>query len=97
MLFGIIYSGTVVKFPKAIFVTSATMCLFALVAFSCVRNPVIKVGFLKGKTPIKRRRDDSEMPSRGRSRVSKDLRGGAIPYNPRQSYGSVAQGVTDNV
>jgi hypothetical protein len=96
MLFGMIYSGTVAKFPKAIFVTSATLCLFALAMFSCLRNPVIKVRFVKGKAPIKRRRDGSEMPERGRSRASKDLRGGAIPYNLR-SYGAVAGGVAESV
>jgi hypothetical protein len=96
MLFGMIYSGTVAKFPKAIFVISATLCLFALGMFSCVRNPV-KVGFSKGKAPIKRRRDSSEMPERGRSRVSKDLRGGAILYNSRHSYGTFAEGVAESV
>jgi len=89
MLIGVTYGGTVAKYPKAIFVTSATMCLFALVMFSCLRNPVMKIGFLKGKALIKRRKYNSEMPERGRSRVSKDLRGGAVPYYPRQSYGAV--------
>jgi len=93
MLFGVVYSGTVTKFPKAIFVISAMLCLFALVMFSCVRNPVVKAGIFKGKAPIKRKRDISDMPERGRSRVSKDLRGGAISYNPRQSYGAVAESV----
>ena len=97
MLFGMIYGGTVAKFPKAIFVISAVLCLFALVMFSWVRNPVLKVGFFKSKAPIKRRRDNSEMPERGRSRVSKDLRGGAILYNPRQSYGAVTERVAESV
>jgi len=88
MLFGVIYSGTVAKFPKVIFVISAMLCFFALAVISCVRNPVVKAGIFKGKALIKRRRDISDMPERGRSRVSKDLRGGAIPYNP-QSYGAL--------
>lgn len=91
MLFGMIYSNTITNFPKAVFVAGTMMCLFALVVFSCVRNPVIKIGFSKGIAPIERRRD--KMPERGRSRVSKDLRGGAIPYNIRHSYGAVAESV----
>jgi hypothetical protein len=78
MLFKMIYSNTVAQFPKAIFVIGALLCLFALLMISGMRKqPVI----------IKRRKVIPEL-ERGRSRVSKDLRGGAIPYYPR-SYGAV--------
>ena len=70
MLFGVIYSGTVGMFPKAIFVVGAGIVALALTVMLCVRNPV---------RPRERRR--GEMERRGRSRVSKDLRGGAIAYD----------------
>ncbi|KAH9481397.1 putative membrane protein C14C4.07 [Psilocybe cubensis] len=78
MLFGLIYSGTAASFPKAIFVVGACIVGFAGLMMLCVRNPV------KG---MKRRRrilmlgDDAEEAERGRSRVSKDLRGGAVRYS----------------
>jgi len=81
MLFGLIYSGTVAKYPKAIFVTAAGLLLGSLTMMISMRvlirrksdGPAIGV---KGK---KARYDE-----RGRSRISKDLRGGAT------GYGSVA-------
>ena|SRR6266508_1866661 len=98
MLFGIIYSGTVAQFPKAIFVTGSVMCMLALVTVSFVKNPVAKVPLLskfsKSKPPTQRRRDIAEL-ERGRSRVSKDLRGGAIPYYSQRSYGTMANGFAD--
>jgi len=71
MLFGLIYSETVAVFPKAIFVVGAGIIGFALTIMLCVRNPV------PAKRDLRRRQEDGEM-ERGRSRVSKDLRGGAI-------------------
>lgn len=62
------------------------MCLFALSMISCIRNPAIKAGFSR-KQPV-RRRVSPEL-ERGRSRISKDLRGGAIAYYPRHSYSTV--------
>ena len=73
MLFGLVYSETVAAFPKAIFVVGAGMMVFALTVMLCVRNPV------PGRRSLRRRRD--EQVERGRSRVSKDLRGGAIGYD----------------
>ncbi|KAF8905118.1 major facilitator superfamily domain-containing protein [Gymnopilus junonius] len=87
MLFGLIYSGTVAELPKAIFATAAGILVCALAMVMCVRNPVrvapaVRTAGANGK---RRRRDDGE---RGRSRLSKDLRGGAIPY-----YGSASEGM----
>ena len=79
MIFGLIYSETVAMFPKAVFAVAAALLLFALIVVLCVRNPV-RPGQSKGKK--NRQGRDVE---RGRSRASKDLRGGAIAGN----YGSV--------
>lgn len=69
MIFGLIYSETVAIFPKTVFAVAAALLVCALTMLLCVRNPV-RPGRSKGK-----KRRDIE---RGRSRVSKDLRGGAI-------------------
>ncbi|PPQ64605.1 hypothetical protein CVT26_002003 [Gymnopilus dilepis] len=84
MLFGLIYSGTVAQFPKAIFVTAAGILVCALAIVMCVRNPVRVVSMTRAIQGGKRRRRDTD-GERGRSRVSKDLRGGAVPY-----YGSAS-------
>ncbi|KAF9565265.1 MFS general substrate transporter [Agrocybe pediades] len=85
MLFGMIYGGTVAKFPKAIFVVGAGIMVFALVMLLCVRNPVrvtkeellAEHGNKSKKGSSRRANGDVE---RGRSRISKDLRGGAVGY-----------------
>lgn len=76
-MFGMIYSSTVAIMPKAIFmVAAATLCV-SLVLMMLVRNPVHeKTGPGLGKKGKKKKRD----VERGRSRVSKDLRGGAAGY-----------------
>ncbi|KAF8968180.1 hypothetical protein BDZ97DRAFT_1916391 [Flammula alnicola] len=90
MLFGLIYSGTVANFPKAIFVTAAGLMVFALSITMCVRNPVHVLPPVRGPGKGVRRRRDGDV-ERGRSRVSKDLRGGAIGYH---GYGSTASSST---
>jgi hypothetical protein len=85
MIFGLVYSETVAKFPKAVFSVAAAILVFALTTILCVKNPVRPAypGRSTGKKNINRRQGrDIE---RGRSKVSKDLRGGAINGN----YGSV--------
>ncbi|KAJ7367765.1 hypothetical protein DFH08DRAFT_676719 [Mycena albidolilacea] len=76
LLFGLVYSGTVATFPKAVFVTAIGILFVALLATILVRSPVADV---KGKSPVRRqlgrRRDTEEEEERGRSRASKDLRG----------------------
>ncbi|KAJ7265904.1 major facilitator superfamily domain-containing protein [Mycena haematopus] len=72
LLFGLIYSGTVAMFPKAVFVTAIGILFVALMATMFVRSPLIDV---KGKLPARRQRT-AEEEERGRSRASKDLRGG---------------------
>ncbi|KDR76286.1 hypothetical protein GALMADRAFT_156377 [Galerina marginata CBS 339.88] len=89
MLFGLIYSSTVAHFPKTIFVVGAGIMVFALAMMLCVRNPVRMPRSLSSSSSPganaggKRRRRDGQ--ERGRSRVSKDLRGGAVAYH---DYGS---------
>uniref|UniRef100_A0A0W0EXW5 MFS general substrate transporter n=1 Tax=Moniliophthora roreri TaxID=221103 RepID=A0A0W0EXW5_MONRR len=83
LLFGLIYSETVAHFPKAIFVTACSILVIALCVTMLIRNPVRRErvssssphGKGKGKTQKKRGKPEKE---RGRSRVSKDLFGGAF-------------------
>jgi hypothetical protein len=65
MIFGMIYSSTVGAVPKAIFMVAAGILGVSLVLLFLVRNPVPS-----GKA--QKRQGEGE---RGRSRVSKDLRG----------------------
>lgn len=70
MMFGLIYSGTVATFPKAIFVVAAGVLFFGLCCLMLVRNPVDSFKRLgKKKVYVE------EQIERGRSRVSKDLFG----------------------
>lgn len=72
MLFGVVYSGTVATFPKAIFATAAGICFVALTLVSLIRPDAGAKG--------KRKRVGVEVEiERGRSRVSKDLRVSAPP------------------
>ena len=87
MIFGLVYSETVAKFPKAVFAVAAALLVLSLTMVFCVRNPVQPP--YPGRSKKKRQGRDIE---RGRSRVSKDLRGGAIIGN----YGSVASGSYDS-
>jgi len=65
LLFGIIYSITVAALPKAVFIFSGAILTLSLLLICLVR-------------PLKmKRRRAYEEAERGRSRVSKDLRGGA--------------------
>lgn len=81
LLFGLVYSGTVASFPKTVFVTAIAILFAALTAIMLVRSPLSED---KGKAVVRRRRqiNSLEEEQRGRSRVSKDLRG----------YGSTQQG-----
>ncbi|KAF5327664.1 hypothetical protein D9619_004865 [Psilocybe cf. subviscida] len=92
MLFGLVYSGTVATFPKAVFVLGSGIMVASLAMMFFVRNPV-------RMHPLQRRRQrrqlDDDNSQRGRSRQSKDLRGGAIMYNGYVSYGSTSPG-SDN-
>ncbi|KAF9003998.1 hypothetical protein BDQ17DRAFT_1424961 [Cyathus striatus] len=97
MLFGLIYSGTVAKFPKAIFVVCGAILFCSLLGVLMVRNPVREHGregkpypvIVPGNGQGKKKRKSKE-PERGRSRASKDLRGGAVGYDVYdEGYGSV--------
>lgn len=70
MLFGMMYSGTVAIFPKAVFVTAGGLLVCALVLLFLVRGPVVH--------EKKRQNRMTEERERGRSRVKKDLRGGML-------------------
>lgn len=84
MLFGLIYSGTVATFPKTIFATAAGILVASLACLLLIRAPVSVPP--KGKNAaLRRRRQQEEEVERGRSRVSKDLRG------HEYTYGSVTE------
>ncbi|KAG0695596.1 major facilitator superfamily domain-containing protein [Suillus ampliporus] len=86
MVFGVIYSSTVASFPKAVFATASGLVLLSIALTIFVR-PDVSLSVMKhkkveakGKTVVrpsgaKPKRKYQE--NRGRSRVSKDLRGGA--------------------
>ena len=86
MIFGLVYSETVATFPKAVFAVAAALLVYALTMVLCVKNPVrpANVGRSNRRNDSKQGRDIE----RGRSRVSKDLRGGAIIVNDDGNYGS---------
>jgi len=84
MIFGLVYSETVANFPKTIFAVAAALLVFSLTAVLCVKNPVRPT--YPGRTNGKKNRRQGRDIERGRSRVSKDLRGGAITIG---NYGSV--------
>jgi hypothetical protein len=91
MIFGLVYSETVAKFPKAIFAVTAALLVFLLTMLLCVRNPV-RPAYYTGRSRSKKgkkngSRDDVDV-ERGRSRVRKNLRGGAI-IQVGNNYGSV--------
>ena len=84
MIFGLVYSETVAKFPKAVFAVAAALLVLSLTMVLCVRNPIQPA--YPGRSKKSRQGQDIE---RGRSRVSKDLRGGAIgDYGTAGSYDS---------
>jgi len=99
MIFGVVYSSTVASFPKAIFATAGGMVLISIALTVLVRPDVslsMKCKKLepKGKAvsrpyPVKPKRRRQE-ENRGRSRVSKDLRGGAarVDYDDSRLYGT---------
>jgi len=86
LLFGLVYSGTVATFPKTVFVTAIGILFAALAAIMLVRSPLSEI---KGKSAARRRRriNSLEEEQRGRSRVSKDLRG----YGSTGQQGSLDQ------
>lgn len=78
MLFGLIYSGTVARFPKTIFITASGILTVALSCMFLVVSPLAKRASGKGK-----KRAAIEEVERGRSRASKDLfgaEGASHPY-----------------
>jgi hypothetical protein len=83
MIFGLVYSETVAKFPKAVFAVAAALLVCALTMVLCVMNPV-RPAYIGRSTNGTRKKDGGTIRQgrrdieRGRSRVSKDLRGGAI-------------------
>lgn len=82
MLFGLVFSGTVAAYPKTVFVMAGAILVCSLMLMMFVRGPVMpRPGgpVIKGKGKKKSREVE-----RGRSRVSKDLRGAATGY-----YGSM--------
>ncbi|KAJ7126951.1 major facilitator superfamily domain-containing protein [Mycena epipterygia] len=80
LLFGLVYSETVKTFPKTVFVTAIAILFASLTSIMLVRSPISEV---KAKSGVRRRHriNSLEEEQRGRSRISKDLRG----------YGSTSQ------
>lgn len=81
LLFGLVYSSTVGTYPKAIFLCAACVGVGALALLFLVR-PVgvgakVKAGVKMGRTILVTVEGVEREVERGRSRVSKDLRGGA--------------------
>ncbi|KAJ7086686.1 major facilitator superfamily domain-containing protein [Mycena epipterygia] len=74
MLFGLVYSGTVATFPKAVFCTAIGILFVAFAATMLVRSPLAELK--ENSSAQKRSRNTRAEERRGRSRVSKDLRGG---------------------
>ncbi|KAG6332352.1 hypothetical protein ID866_6735 [Astraeus odoratus] len=81
VVFGVIYSNTVASFPKAIFVVAACLILLSITLTFFIKpaggvaKPKKNKGTVYASSKHARRRYEEE--TRGRSRVSKDLRGGA--------------------
>ncbi|KAL4062750.1 major facilitator superfamily domain-containing protein [Scleroderma yunnanense] len=89
MIFGLIYSNTVARFPRAIFAAAAGLILLSIFLTFFIEpagiTPRSKIGNAKMPAHISRRvRRRYEEETRGRSRISKDLRGGAASV----SYGA---------
>ncbi|KAF7327804.1 hypothetical protein MKEN_00360200 [Mycena kentingensis (nom. inval.)] len=83
MLFGLIYSGTVATYPKAVFVAAVGILVATLMALFLVRSPLAGTrSRLRGVSERRQRRISWEEEHRGRSRVSKDLR-------PESGYGTI--------
>ncbi|KAI0956492.1 hypothetical protein AcV7_006879 [Taiwanofungus camphoratus] len=68
MLFGMVYSSTVAKFPKAIFVVAGAFAFAAIVLLAMIRPDA----GMKARRRVGRRAEDVEV-ERGRSRISKDI------------------------
>jgi len=87
ILFGVIYTNTVASFPRAIFVAAAALVIVAIALTVFVR-PDVSLSMLKN---TRRKRKSGTVSRhkaeerRGRSRASKDLRGGSASA----SYGSM--------
>lgn len=84
LLFGVVYSTTVASFPRTIFVVAAGLILLSVTLTFFIRVPGRVAKRRKTATiqaPVhitsKKARQWYEEENRGRSRVSKDLRGGA--------------------
>nr|GAT60723.1 predicted protein [Mycena chlorophos] len=79
LFFGLIYSETVAVYPKTVFIAAAGSLFVALTALLLVRNPIAESKTRTrsmAKLSARRQRQISwEEEHRGRSRVSKDLRG----------------------
>lgn len=103
MIFGVIYSSTVASFPKAVFATASVLVLVSI-SFTLLVRPDISLSMMKRKNVkakgkivvrphgVKPKRRYQEQV-RGRSRVSKDLRGGAAraDYDVSRLDGSASE------
>ncbi|KAF7316815.1 hypothetical protein HMN09_00414600 [Mycena chlorophos] len=94
LFFGLIYSETVAVYPKTVFIAAAGSLFVALTALLLVRNPIAESKTRTrsmAKLSARRQRQISwEEEHRGRSRVSKDLRGYGSTNNNNSSPTSKA-------
>jgi len=88
ILFGVIYSNTVASYPKAIFATAAGLVLLSIALTLFVR-PDVSLSVHKMSRDSRRRLAEE---NRGRSRSSKDLRGGAASYGATRYYHASVSG-----
>ncbi|KAJ3476132.1 hypothetical protein NLI96_g11375 [Meripilus lineatus] len=94
LVFGVVYSSTVARFPKAIFTTAAAILVVSL-AFLCFLRPDASLRARKKLRKHTRSRDDSEV-ERGRSRVSKEIGPGRYTGLLPQASASSSSGTSSS-
>jgi len=87
MLYGLVYSSTVAKFPKAIFVLAASAVFVSLLLLSFVHHGSGQLS-RSSLAKSKRRQEWDDEIERGRSRVSKDISGASSFTAPSGSGSS---------
>lgn len=97
IIFGVIYGNTVASFPKAVFAVAGVLVLVAIALTTFLRPDVSLSTPKSNRKKMKCR----AIEHRGRSRVSKDLRGGsastsygATRYDPSISSANTEAGTS---
>ncbi|CDO77818.1 hypothetical protein BN946_scf184722.g10 [Trametes cinnabarina] len=92
-LFGLIYTQTVAKFPKAIFAVAGGILVVSLAVLCLVRPDAGLKGGRKPKRSVAGGVDDDVEQRRGRSRANKDLRRPSSPSSMQVPRSSPSAGV----